>query len=160
MKNTASWLAGLQAIILTGLLLQSVSNADTADSWPQAGALHPETQHSVQPAAKPAESLLSQLQSIGQLLQQQQWQQLPTAWLQAEYAWQQLYTTLTDSPASRLFAAQSPTDLTAAQRQQQLNKIYNRLQLAYLLFQQQPEPKSFRAALQQALQDLQRLQAV
>ncbi len=60
----------------------------------------------------------------------------------------------TQLSASRLFAPDIPGGLSAVQRQQQLNKVYNRLQLAYLLFQQQPDVHSFQQALQQAQQDL------
>lgn len=153
MNHPAPWLSALKAILLAGLLLQSISIGNTQTS-PSPAAV---------PAQQTVKPLLNRLKKIQQLLQQQHWQQLPAAWLHTEQAWQQLYTprtpllmqlSATQLSASRLFAPDSPGGLSAVQRQQQLNKVYNRLQLAYLLFQQQPDVHSFQQALQQAQQDL------
>lgn len=169
MKNRAHGLSGLKAILLAGLLLQSASSqlsspqtamAPKPATQHQATRQHTTQQHATQQSLQQAVPLISQLQTIGQLLQQQQWQQLPVAWLHSEQAWQQLYTQRTQLSTSHLFAAHSANGLSAAQLQQQLNKIYNRLQLAYLLFQQQPDARSFLQALQQAQQELLRLYPV
>lgn len=179
MKNRAHGLSGLKAILLAGLLLQSASSQISspqsamspqpvtlnggADAAPLYLTQHQATQHqatrqhTAQQSLQQAAPLISQLQTIGQLLQQQQWQQLPVAWLHSEQAWQQLYTQRTQLSTSHLFAAHSANGLSAAQLQQQLNKIYNRLQLAYLLFQQQQDANRFHMTIKQAQQDLQRL---
>ncbi len=174
MKNRAHGLSGLKAILLAGLLLQSASSqisspqsamspqpatlSGGADAAPLYLTQHQATrQHTAQQNLQQAVPLISQLQTIGQLLQQQQWQQLPVAWLHSEQAWQQLYTQRTQLSTSHLFAAHSANGLSAAQLQQQLNKIYNRLQLAYLLFQQQQDANRFHMTIKQAQQDLQRL---